>query len=160
MFNEANSVENYIRDLLCAKQPVSRIKQVREQATSYIPRWQYVAGPQLKRKETDVLVEEDVRAALVRLNPEINARPDLADEVLYRLRAILLAVRGDGLVKANEEFTAWLRGERTMSFGPNNEHTPIHLIDFKHLQNNSYVFSTQLTYKNPEKRFDVVLLVN
>ncbi len=157
MFNEANSVENYIRDLLCAKQPN---KQVREQATRYIPQWRYVAGPQLKRKETDVLVEEDVRAALVRLNPEINARPDLADEVLYRLRAIVLAVRGDGLVKANEEFTAWLRSERTMPFGPNNEHTPIHLIDFKHLQNNTYVFSTQLTYKSPEKRFDVVLLIN
>ncbi len=54
MFNEANSVENYIRDLLCAKQPVTRIKQLREQTTSYVPQWQYVAGPQLKRKETDV----------------------------------------------------------------------------------------------------------
>lgn len=160
MFNEANSVENYIRDLLCAKQTVSHIKQVREQTASYAPQWQYVSGPQLRRRETDVLVEEEVRAALVRLNPEINAQPERADEVLYRLRAILLAVRGDGLVRANEEFTAWLRGERTMAFGPNGEHTTIHLIDFKHLQNNSYVCSTQLTYKNPEKRFDVVLLIN
>ena len=160
MFNEANSVENYIRDLLCTKQPVTRTRQVREQAIAYTPQWQFVAGPQLKRKETDVLVEEEVRAALVRLNPEINAQPDLADSVLYRLRAIVLAVRGDGLVKANEEFTAWLRGERTMAFGPNGEHTPVYLIDFKHPQNNSYIFSTQLTYKNPEKRFDVVLLIN
>ena len=45
-------------------------------------------------------------------------------------------------------------------FGPNNEHTPVHLIDFKHLQNNQYVLTTQLTFRNPEKRFDVVLLVN
>lgn len=118
MFNEANSVENYIRDLLCTKQPVSHIRQVHEQATSYKPQWQYIVGPQLKRKETDILVEEDVRAALVRLNPEINTQPDLADNVLYRLRAIILAVRGDGLVKANEEFTAWLRGERTMPLVP------------------------------------------
>ncbi len=101
-----------------------------------------------------------MRSALVRLNPEINAQPDLADEVIYRLRAILFSVRGDGLVRANDEFTAWLRGERTMPFGPNGDHTPVYLIDFKHLQNNTYIFSTQLTYKNPEKRFDVVLLIN
>lgn len=31
--------------------------------------------------------------------------PDRADEVLYKLRAIVLAVRSDGLLKANEELT-------------------------------------------------------
>ncbi len=106
------------------------------------------------------MVETDLRDALIRLNPEINVQPSLADEVIYKLRAIILSVRSDGLVKANEEFTAWLRGERTMPFGPNNEHSPVHLIDFKHLQNNHYVLTTQLTYRSPEKRFDVVLLVN
>jgi type I restriction enzyme, R subunit len=160
MFNEANSVENFIRDLLCGKSHASHKREVREEASPYVPEWQYIPSTQLKRAETDVLVEQDVRAALIRLNPEICAWPDLADEVLYKLRAIILSVRSDGLVRANEEFTTWLRGERTMPFGPNNEHTPIHLIDFKHLQNNHYVLTTQLTFRNPEKRFDVVLLVN
>ena len=160
MFTEANSVENFIRDLLCGTYPTSQTRKVREQASSYVPEWQYIPGPQLKRAETDVLIEQDVRNALIRLNPEINAQPALADEVIYKLRAILLSVRSDGLVKANEEFTAWLRGERTMPFGPNNQHTPVHLIDFKHLKNNHYIMTTQLTYRSPEKRFDVVLLVN
>ena len=160
MFTESNSVENFIRDLLCGKVAVSRVKRVSERGVSYTPQWQYVPAGQLGRKEGDVLVEEEVRKALIRLNPEINARPDLADEVIYKLRAILLSVRGDGLVRANEEFTAWLRGERTMPFGPNNVHTPVCLIDFKHLQNNSYIMTTQLTYCAPEKRFDLVLLVN
>ena len=40
--------------------------------------------------------------ALIRLNPEIGAQPDRADDVLYRLRAILMGVRTDGLVKASE----------------------------------------------------------
>jgi type I restriction enzyme R subunit len=160
MFNEANCVENFIRDLLCGKRQVPQKREVREHASSYMPEWHYVPATQLKRAESDVLVEHDVRAALIRLNPEISAHPDLADEVLYKLRAIILAVRSDGLVRANEEFATWLRGERTMPFGPNNEHTPVTLIDFKHLQNNDYVLTTQLTFKNPEKRFDVVLLVN
>ena len=147
MFNEANSVENFIRNLLCGKRQASQKREVREHASPYVPEWYYIPSIQLKRAETDVLVEQDVRAALIRLNPEISAYPDLADEVLYKLRAIILAVRSDGLVRANEEFTIWLRGERTMPFGPNNEHTPIHLIDFKHFQNNQYVLTTQLTFR-------------
>ena len=57
-----------------------------------------------------MLVEDQLREALIRLNPEIAAQPDRADEVLYRLRAIVMGVRDDGLVKANEEFAAWLTG--------------------------------------------------
>src|SRR5436305_6441295 len=118
MFTESNSVENFIRDLLCGKQSASQTRNVREQVAPYLPKWQYIPATQLKRAETDVLVEEEVRAALIRLNPEINTNPSLADEVIYKLRAILLSVRGDGLVRANEEFTASLRGERSMRFGP------------------------------------------
>jgi type I restriction enzyme R subunit len=51
--------------------------------------------------------------------------------VLYKLRAIVLSVRSDGLIRANEEMTAWLRGERTMPFGQNNEHVPVRLIRFR-----------------------------
>jgi type I restriction enzyme, R subunit len=88
-----------------------------------------------------------VREALIRLNPEIAAQPDRADEVLYKLRAIVLGVRSDGLVKANEEFTAWLRGERSMPFGPNHEHVTVRLIDFEDLENNQYVVTTQYTFR-------------
>ncbi len=54
----------------------------------------------------------------IRALPAVEAKPERAEEVLYRLRAIILSVRSDGLIKANEEFTAWLRGERSMPFGP------------------------------------------
>jgi type I restriction enzyme R subunit len=83
-----------------------------------------------------VLVEGTLRDALVRLNPEIAAEPDRADEVLYRLRAILLSVRTDGLVRANEEFRAWLIGERSMPFGENNAHVLVRLFDFDDLSRN------------------------
>ena len=165
MFNEANSVETFIRDIL-AGAPKS-IRDRREgygrdsaalSATSL--GWRYIPYDQLPRLQTEVLVESHLRDELVRLNPEIAAQPDRADEVLYKLRAIILAVRGDGVVRANEEFTAWLRGERTMPFGPNNQHTTVRLIDFDDLKNNQFVVTTQYTFKAPEKRFDLVLLVN
>jgi type I restriction enzyme R subunit len=103
-----------------------------------------------------------VREALIRLNPEIAAQPDRADEVLYKLRAIVLSVRSDGLIRANEEFTAWLRGERSMPFGQNNEHVPVRLIDFDSLDQNQYVVTQQFTFRagSAERRADLVLLVN
>lgn len=100
--------------------------------------------------------------ALIRLNPEIAAQPDRVDEVIYNLRAILLSVNADGLVRASENFTAWLRGEKTMPFGPNGEHVPIRLIDTTDLSNNHLVVTNQWTFQaGPlEKRFDVVFVVN
>ena len=65
----------------------------------------------------------------VRFNPDIAAQPDRADEVIYSLRACLLSVQADGLVRANENFMAWLRGEKTMPFGHNGEHVPVRLVD-------------------------------
>ena len=36
-----------------------------------------------------------MRGTPIRLNPEIAAQPDRAEEVLYKLRAIVLSVRSD-----------------------------------------------------------------
>jgi len=52
----------------------------------------YVSGPELVRQNDDVMVESWVREALIKLNPEIAAQPDRADEsftacVLYSLGA-------------------------------------------------------------------------
>jgi type I restriction enzyme R subunit len=150
MFNESNSVEALIRDLLSKRVPAGAA-----------PSWQHIPGKDLPRAESDVLVEPLFKEALIRLNPEIAEDPERAEEVLYRLRAILLSVGTDGLVKSNEEFTSWLRGERSMPFGQDNQHTPVNLIDFENPKNNRYVIATQFTYRaKVERRFDVVLLVN
>ncbi len=108
------------------------------------------------------MVESWVREALIRLNPEIAAQPDRADEVIYNLRACILSVQADGLVRANENFMAWLRGEKTMPFGPNGEHVTVRLVDSAQPANNRLTVSNQWTYQAGavEKRFDVVFLVN
>jgi type I restriction enzyme R subunit len=168
MFNESNT-EDFIRDLLCgppirtAREPASAYGREHIARASTSLGWVYISSDQLPRAERDVLVEAHLREALIRLNPEIAERPDRADEVLYRLRAILLSVQSDGLVRANEEFTAWLRGERTTPFGPNNQHTTVRLIDFDDLTRNHCVVTTQFTIRAGHaitRRPDLVLLVN
>jgi len=162
-FNEANTVEAFVRDLLCGG--VSASHQVREAPARYGIAdlgWQYLSPEILPRQPQEALVEDHLRDALIRLNPSIAAQPDRVDDVLYRLRAIIMGVCGDGLVKANEEFAAWLTGERSMPFGDNGEHVTIKLIDFKDLEQNQYVVTQQFAFRagKTEKRADLVLLIN
>ncbi|MXZ30205.1 MAG: type I restriction endonuclease subunit R [Acidimicrobiia bacterium] len=145
MFDEANSVEAMVLDRM------TRLG------------WTYIRGPSLERSTSDVLLESVLTGALIRLNPAIAAQPERADEVIYKLRAMVSGVLGGGLVGANEEFMSWVRGERTMPFGPSNEHVTIRLIDFDlaELETNSFIVSNQVTFTTgPEKRFDVVGFVN
>jgi type I restriction enzyme R subunit len=108
------------------------------------------------------MVEPWVRDALVARNPEIAEQPERADEVIYALRAILLSVQADGLVRANENFMAWLRGEKTMPFGPNGQHVTVRLVDAAVPANNRLTVANQWTFQAGAvaKRFDVVFIVN
>ena len=152
-FNESNTVEQMILG--------AALKDLWSAAASE-PRWEYVPGPQLPRQIGDVMVETWVREALIELNPEIKAQPDRADEVIYNLRACILSVQADGLVRANENFMAWVRGEKTMPFGPNGEHVSVRLVDFAEPIENRLTICNQWTYRAGavEKRFDVVYLIN
>ena len=166
-FTESNTVEAYLYDLLSGPGKSVPPNVVQEPEATYGRShkgigWRRIASVEIPRQHQDVLVESWVREALIRLNPEIAAQPDRADEVLYKLRAIALSVRSDGLIRANEEFTAWLRGERSMPFGQNNEHVPVRLIDFDKLDQNQYVVTQQFIFRagSAERRADLVLLVN
>ncbi|MBZ0170230.1 type I deoxyribonuclease HsdR [Candidatus Methylomirabilis lanthanidiphila] len=164
-FTESNTVEAYIRDRLAGPVRSTRADVVREPGAAYGTSgigWRYAPPADVPRQPQDVLVESWLREALIRLNPEIAALPDRADDVLYKLRAIIMGVRSDGLVKANEEFAAWLTGERSMPFGRNGEHVTIRLLDHVNPARNECVVTTQYTFRAgaTEKRADLVLLVN
>ena len=165
MFNEANTVEAFIRDLLCGgithQTGVCPGLARRSGQLSGLG-WHYFPHENLPRQPQEALVEEHLRDALIRLNPSIAAQPDCVDDVLYRLRAIIMGVRSDGLVKANEEFTAWVMGEKSMPFGENGEHVTVKLVDFNDPEQNQYVVTQQYTFRagKTEKRADLVLLVN
>jgi type I restriction enzyme, R subunit len=143
MFNEANTVEDFIRDFLVKMS------------------WNFTPRDKIPRQESEIIVEEFLKNALVKLNPSITEKPERADEIIYKLRAILLSVRGTGLVKTNEEFSRWLRNEKTMPFGNNGEHVSIKLIDYDNIANNHFVVTTQYSFTSIQnKRPDIVLLVN
>ena len=164
-FNEANTVETFIRDLLCGG--ITHHTAVCPGLARHSGQlsglgWHYCSHENLPRQPQEALVEDHLRDALIRLNPAIAAQPDRAADVLYQLRAIIMGVRSDGLVKANEEFAAWLVGDKSMPFGENGEHVTIKLIDFEDLKQNQYVVTQQYTFRagKTEKRADLVLLAN
>lgn len=158
-FNELNSVENYIIKQLTGVN--LNTYEASEDNVLYNGFWQYKSAKELQRSVNEVLLETDLKSALMRLNPEISHNPDLADEVIYKLRAILISVHQVGLVRANEEFFKWLQGDKTMPFGENNRHVPVRLIDFEDLKNNSFVATTQFRIHHRETKIpDVVLFIN
>ena len=163
-FNESNSVEALVARAVSGPNTVTACGPglARKGGAIAGVGWHRMAAADLPRQHHEPWVEQHVVDALCRLNPEIAASPDRADEVLYKLRAIQQSVRADGPIKSNEEFTAWLRGERTMPFGTNHEHVTVQLIDFDNLENNQYVLTSQYTFRSgaTTQRCDLVLLVN
>lgn len=158
-FNELNSVEHYIIHQLSGVNLNSN--EVKEPKVVYSAQWQYKSAADLNRSVNEVLLEKELTEALISLNPEIAAKPELADEVIYKLRAILISVNQIGLVKANEEFFKWLGGDKTMPFGENNRHVPIRIFDFENLSQNTYIVTNQFRIHHRETKIpDIVLFIN
>src|SRR6185369_6046035 len=97
------TVEAYLRDLLAGQaSPIPRDSVVAEPEPSYIvaqaPKvmgGRNVVRSKLQRQSHEVFVETYLRDSLIHLNPEIKEQPGRAEEVIYKLRAIVLSVRSD-----------------------------------------------------------------
>ena len=173
-FNEQNTIENALRDHLCenVKGEERRAKdnafEVREESTpygtSFFPPWKFIHGEDLilhGKQPQDIFVDIWLKESLCRLNKQLAANPDLADEVIHRMRGILLEASYSGLIRANEIFQDWLLGRTSMPLGKDGEHITIHLIDFDNLQNNHYILSQQVQFTGTrDAYFDLVLYVN
>lgn len=159
-FTELNSVEHYIIHQMSGVN-LNQSSHVEQARKAYGAAWIYKSPEELNRGVNEVLLESELKASLIKLNPEMSARPELADEVIYKLRAILISVNQIGLVKANEEFFKWMVGDKTMPFGENNRHVPVKLIDFEDLSQNSYIVTNQFRIHHRETKIpDVVFLIN
>ena len=146
MFNEQTVTENGIID---------RLKQLGG------VKWNYCHGESLPKQASSLLVDEWLKEALCSLNTDIAAQPDYADEVILKLRGVILEAKHSGLVRANENFTEWLLAEKTLPFGQDGEHVTINLIDFNNIENNHFVVAQQVHYiAASEVYFDIVLYVN
>ena len=127
--------------------------------------WKYIPAENLARAYSDVMVEPMVKAALIRLNPEIAAEPSRADEVIYKLRTLILTVQPHDLVTQNELFKKLVFEENSFPFGKDGRMIPIRFfgtLKKEDLALNEYVVTNQWVYPKKEdgKRLDIVLLIN
>ncbi|MEA4970139.1 MAG: HsdR family type I site-specific deoxyribonuclease [Candidatus Pelethousia sp.] len=127
--------------------------------------WKYIPTEELPRAYSDVMVEPMVKAALIRLNPEIAEEPARADEVIYKLRTVILSVQPHNLVTQNEFFKRLVFEENSYPFGKDGRMVPIRFfgtVTKESLAQNEYVVTNQWVFPKDEggKRLDIVLLVN
>lgn len=163
-FNELNSVEYFVIHRLTGVNliEVKSSTAIEQPVALYdSDQWRYVPSEFLQRDITEVLLEKELKESLYRLNPDIERNPDHADEVIHKLRAILITVANVGQVRANEEFATWLRNEHSLPFGPKSEHVKILLIDYSDLKNNTYIITNQFKIHARETKIpDVVMYIN
>lgn len=147
MFNEDNTIEKMVISTLTKNG------------------WNFISADDLPRDFSDVMVEPMVKEALIRLNPEIAEEPSRADEVIYKLRAIILSVQHHNLITQNELFQRMIFEENSYPFGKNGRMIPIRFFGTMKKEDlvlNEYVVTNQWIYPQAEggKRLDIVLLVN
>lgn len=144
MFTEDNTIEKM---LICEAQKNG---------------WQYVEASYVPRQKNDVLVESWLKEALIRLN---GITPDNADEVIYKLRTLIISSQSHDLVTANERFRDFIFEENTYPFGKDGEHIPIRFFGDSEKDDKNYcVITNQWMYPQESmlggKRLDIVMLIN
>lgn len=77
-FNELNNVEYYVINQLTGGDLYEN--RLDETKIKYGTSWRFQTSKELERGINEILVDNELKAALVRLNPEITINPDLADE--------------------------------------------------------------------------------
>ena len=125
--------------------------------------WSYIPAEELPRSHAEVMVEPMVRDALIRLNPEIAAQPKYADDVIYKLRAIILTAQPHNLVTQNEQFKKILLEENSYPFGKDGRMIPIRFFGIgSDAALNENVVTNQWVFPKEDggKRLDIVLLIN
>lgn len=127
--------------------------------------WEYIEAENLPRQHNDVMVEPMVKEALIRLNPVIAEEPSRADEVIYKLRSLILSTQAHDLVTKNESFKKLIFEENSFPFGKDGRMVPIRFFGTmtpEDLALNEYVVTNQWVYPTVEggKRPDIVLLIN
>jgi len=125
--------------------------------------WSYIPAEELSRSLSDVMVESMVRAALIRLNPEIAENTDFADNVIYKLRTMILSVQPHNLITQNELFKKQIFEENSYPFGKDGRMIPIRFFGTGAALNlNEYVVTNQWIFPKEDggKRLDIVLLIN
>ncbi|MCM1124591.1 MAG: type I restriction endonuclease subunit R [Eubacterium sp.] len=119
--------------------------------------YRYVYAPDLERDFRSPLYEEELEAAIHRLNPGMPE--DAIADALFKLKNFENAE----LVQKNELFMGYLQyGIEVRYFVKGEERSGlVYIVDYKNLENNSFVVANQWTFiENSNKRPDVLLFLN
>lgn len=118
--------------------------------------YRHVYGPKIERDFYSPLYDEELIAALYRLNPSM---PEAAiQDALYKLKNFENAE----LVKKNELFMNYLQNGIEVKYFVNDEECSglVYLLDYKKPDNNHFVVANQWTFiENSNKRPDVILFL-
>lgn len=122
--------------------------------------WEPIPGEKLPRNHHDVIVVDYVKAAIIKLNPELAQDLPSAELVLDDILTAITSA-ADGLVEANERLTVMLRGEHSFVTA-DGKHVPRTLINFDDPAANKLVVSDEVTIGAPgsARRFDIAYFVN
>ena len=119
--------------------------------------YRHVYGPKIERDFYSPLYDEELIAALYKLNPSM---PDAAiQDALYKLKNFENAE----LVQKNELFMNYLQNGIEVKYFVNDEECSglVYLLDYKKPDNNHFVVANQWTFiENSNKRPDVILFLN
>jgi type I restriction enzyme R subunit len=131
-------------------------KEILDCLTDKHLKWRYEPGDQVTATyrggdEQEMLLIPILRAKLRELNPGIITTNERADLIIQRLRPLM----------DNQEWIAWLRGEKTYKFAQDEPSRNIHLVDFTNPTNNDFLATNQLWIQGVERRRpDILLFIN
>ncbi len=122
--------------------------------------WTFVKPEDLEKYRPDLrnpLILPLFREALLKFNAFLTTEAE-ADKVIDRLKFVI----NDG---DNQEFLAWLRGERSIKLKPDDKPQTVRLLDFENVEANAFIVTNQYRMEggpahDVSVRCDIVLLVN
>ena len=119
--------------------------------------YRHVYGPDIERDFYSPLYEDELTAALYRINPLMPE--DAINDALFKLTNFENAE----LVQKNAVFMDYIQhGVEVRYFVDNEERSGlVYIVDYKNPENNSFIVSNQWTFiENSNKRPDVLLFLN
>lgn len=119
--------------------------------------WGYCYGPDVERNFRDPLYEPVLEEAICRINPKTDSHA--IAEALNKIRHF----ENNDLVKQNALFMDYIQNGVEVTYSKNGETKAdiIYLVDYKNVENNSFIFANQWTViEKSNKRPDVLLFLN
>lgn len=119
--------------------------------------YEHVYGPNIERDFYSPFYEDELEDALHNINKELSY--NALQEAVNKLRNI----ENGSLIQKNIVFMDYLQNGVTVNYFDNGEEKSdiVYLVDYKNVNNNSFVIANQWTFiENSEKRPDVVLFLN